>query len=849
MPSVAEGETTVSVSRLSLAVGSQCITSQVDEPLLFVDCGKAFSLQLTIATYDFLCGEDPLDVTFYLYREGQSEPLAEASARMYEFDNFMLDLPFEDGSQAYGNYFLLGERVEEMDNEHTFDTLNGHLCFPFTLLPDGSKMHHPMPVSAELLRTVPGREEVLFSSATHELRLRFSERIGGHSRFTVHCYTSGWKLMTSVDRLFASSRRSTSRITFRLDAGRIWFQDDYTAVLSHNMEPYALLTFRYDGRKVTSVTCRPLLPEEDAWWIVKHLEQEPNNEWESIREFRGFSGDILRLVALSRMNEFNRRCREHGVSQFQTGTCLSVASPDLFDARRLACFLPHILDFRTTSRCQIDCSDESEWGDDKLHELFEDRKGKAFIFYHLEALLGDDARALLNKMEQVVSDRRVFSVFVLCGTADELEALFALSPVLSARFPAETRLVLQAPSWQEKTELVYYEVEDASLRLSPAAEHALVLQMERLSQAGRLSGWTRKDAGAFLSASVIPAMQKRLQEVFACTGTFASSSGVLIQPTDVQLEQYVAESAPVEASVVDFRKQFEESMRPLHELVGMSRLKQDLEMLFCQVCFNRQREMLGLSGTDGGTYHMLLTGNPGTGKTTAARLVGQVFHALGLLSKGEVIATDRSQLVGRYIGETEVNTQRVLKRARGNVLFIDEAYALCDSLDDRKDFGNHVIESLLGVLSEPHPDMVIIFAGYHDEMERLMQMNQGLRGRFPYAFHLENYTADELMQIARNFLSRRDYLLDAGAERLLQEVIAGAVAEKDRYFSNARWVNQLLDSGILPAMAVRVMQEGGSATMDDCRLIREADVACAAARFGKQASPVLVPRRRIGFTA
>ena len=220
VPSVAEGETTVSVSRLSLAVGSQCITSQVDEPLLFVDCGKAFSLQLTIATYDFLCGEDPLDVTFYLYREGQSEPLAEASARMYEFDNFMLDLPFEDGSQAYGNYFLLGERVEEMDNEHTFDTLNGHLCFPFTLLPDGSKMHHPMPVSAELVRTVPGREEILFSSVTHELRLRFSERIGGHSRFTVHCYTSGWKLMTSVDRLFASSRRSTSRITFRLDAGR-----------------------------------------------------------------------------------------------------------------------------------------------------------------------------------------------------------------------------------------------------------------------------------------------------------------------------------------------------------------------------------------------------------------------------------------------------------------------------------------------------------------------------------------------------------------------------------------------------------------------------------------------------
>lgn len=849
MPSVVEGETAVTLSRLSLTVGSQCITSQVDEPWLFVDRSQAFSLRLTIANSDFLCGDDDLELTFYLYREGQSEPLAAASARMYEFDDFALDLPFKAGTFSYGNYFLLGKGVGEMNGEHAFESINGHLCVPFRLLPDGNGMHHPMPVSAELVRTVSGGKEVLFSSATHELRLRFSERIGGDSCFTVHCYTSGWKLMTSVDRFFSSPCRSASRITFRLNAGRIWFQGDYTAVLSHNMEPYALLTFRYDGRRVTSVVCRPLLPREDAWWIVKHLEQEPDNKWEYIREFRGLSDDILRLVTLSRMGEFNRQCREHGVGQLQTGVCLSVASSDLFDARRLACLLPGFLDLKITSRLQVDCSEESQWENDRLHETFEERDGKIFIFYHLEALAEKGARPLLARMEQEVADRRVFSAFVLCGTDAELEALFRLSPALSAFFPAETRLVMQPSSWQEQTELVCYEVEDASLRLSPAAEHALVQQMQRAGEAGLLSGWKRKETGAFLSASVIPAMQKRLQQEFLRTGRLDASDEVLIQPADIRLEQYLAVGRPVEAPEVDFRQQFEESMRPLQELVGMHRLKQDLEMLFCQVCFNRRRKSLGLPGTDEGPYHMLLTGNPGTGKTTAAKLIGQVFHTLGLLSEGKVIATDRSQLVGRYIGETEVNMQRVLKEARGNVLFIDEAYALCDSLDDRKDFGNHVIESLLGLLSEPHPDMLVIFAGYHDEMERLMQMNQGLRGRFPYAFHLEDYTSDELMQIARHFLSQRDYQLDAGAERLLQEVIGEAVAGKDRYFSNARWVNQLLVSGVLPAMAMRVMQSGGAATPDDCRLVREEDVVCAAARFGRQASPVLVPRRRIGFTA
>lgn len=98
--------------------------------------------------------------------------------------------------------------------------------------------------------------------------------------------------------------------------------------------------------------------------------------------------------------------------------------------------------------------------------------------------------------------------------------------------------------------------------------------------------------------------------------------------------------------------------------------------------------------------------------------------------------TERSKLVGRYIGETEKNMQDVLESARGNVLFIDEAYTLCDTLDDRKDFGNHVVESLLTVLSQPHSDMLVILAGYENEMERLMQMNQGLQGAFLIVFTL-----------------------------------------------------------------------------------------------------------------
>ena len=229
--------------------------------------------------------------------------------------------------------------------------------------------------------------------------------------------------------------------------------------------------------------------------------------------------------------------------------------------------------------------------------------------------------------------------------------------------------------------------------------------------------------------------------------------------------------------------------------------------------------------------------------------MGKIFHSLGLLSKGEVITTERSQLVGRYIGETEKNMQEILKSARGNVLFIDEAYTLCDTLDDRKDYGNHVIESLLMVLAEPHPDMLVIMAGYADEMERLMRMNQGLKGRFPYTFRFEDYNADELLEIARRFLWGRGYALCREAEVRLREVVEKVLADKDRHFSNARWIKQFFASSVLPAMAMRVMGQGEKSVRDDYQYIRREDIDTAALKLKKHSSPVLFPKRRIGFIA
>ena len=136
---------------------------------------------------------------------------------------------------------------------------------------------------------------------------------------------------------------------------------------------------------------------------------------------------------------------------------------------------------------------------------------------------------------------------------------------------------------------------------------------------------------------------------------------------------------------------------------------------------------------------MVFTGNPGTGKTTVAQMVGRVFHSLGILSKGGVIVTERSKLVGRYIGDTENNMQALLEQAKGNVLFIDEAYNLYDGGDTKKDYGHRVIESLLTVLSQKNPDLIVILAGYEKEMMNMLETNPGMKGRFPYHFHCRIY--------------------------------------------------------------------------------------------------------------
>ena len=291
--------------------------------------------------------------------------------------------------------------------------------------------------------------------------------------------------------------------------------------------------------------------------------------------------------------------------------------------------------------------------------------------------------------------------------------------------------------------------------------------------------------------------------------------------------------------------------KELEGMIGLRKVKDDMKDARLMSMFKKKRADMCLQKNKENVNHMLFLGNPGTGKTTVAKLVGQIYHNMGLLSKGHTVETNRAKLVGEFIGMTEKKTLEVIEEARGGVLFIDEAYTLIPNMDsDSKDFGKEVVNALLTVLSEPDPDMIIIMAGYEDKMNNMLKTNPGLKDRFPLNFTFENYNEDELMEIACSLLEKDNYKLTDAARDRLHLLMEKAVANRDEHFGNGRWVHNLINQGVIKNMAKRVMLGGFTEqNKESLTQIEEADIIEAENNYLKLRNKQTVSIRPIGFRA
>jgi len=313
---------------------------------------------------------------------------------------------------------------------------------------------------------------------------------------------------------------------------------------------------------------------------------------------------------------------------------------------------------------------------------------------------------------------------------------------------------------------------------------------------GNLKLWNQSTTDLFIREQILPVAQQRI-----------FNSRVYTREVDLNvLTTIYSDDVDKLVSVKKGNDSFAECMSLFDNLIGLNSIKENVKDMFNMLYFNNRRKNMGLPTQQATSHHMIFTGNPGTGKTTVAKLIGKIYHSLGIISKGGVIVTERSKIVGRYIGETEKKMLELLSKAQGNVLFIDEAYSLCDSKSDRKDFGQRAIEALLTVLSQDNPDMIVIFAGYQKEMDYMMDTNIGLQGRFPHKFHFEDYSAEELLQIGDMLTEKGAYIFTQEARELWISYVTESHRGKDRFFSNARWINQTVSHGLLTIMAQRIMQ-------------------------------------------
>lgn len=408
----------------------------------------------------------------------------------------------------------------------------------------------------------------------------------------------------------------------------------------------------------------------------------------------------------------------------------------------------------------------------KTEEIFKSALGGVLFIDEAYALTsgGSHGQEAIDTLVKLLEDYRGEILVILAGYEKEMNDFLKTNSGLSSRFPQ--KIHFPDYSVEELFQIGLRMIEGKKFRLADSSVALFKEQVSDLHKHSNVNSGNARMIRNYVEELIIN------QSARIATIDVIGSDLTAIMPEDIIVKN-------------DGNSKFDLE-KALGSVIGMDSVKAYIRKLNARLYIQEERRKMGLQIDPTQTMHMIFKGNPGTGKTTMARMVANVLYDMGIIKTNKLVETDRSGLVAGYVGQTAIKTAEVVNSALNGVLFIDEAYSLAQG--GANDFGREAIDTLVKLMDDNRDRLVVILAGYSDNMDTFLAMNPGLKSRFANIIEFPDYSSDELVQIAENMYQNKGYVLDYDAKSLLRNIFERA--RQMSHFGNGRFVRNIMDKSI-----------------------------------------------------